>query len=298
MRVAVTGSTGLLGRHILDQQPAGTEILAFSRQTIHIANSEFIEFACANLLDTSKVTEIFDSWKPDVIIHAAAEGSVDAVEGNVNKFRPLNVEVPRELALWAANNNSQFVFVSSNAVYGGRQDAYDDYDPVDPINDYGRLKVEAETAVLSQLPSAFIPRPILMYGWPSPTGRNNPVSWWVNSLRAGHEIRVVDDTFSEPIAAWDAASAIWAGIACRTSGPVNLSSGVSTSLYEFAKESARAFGLNEALILPISSESLVGIAPRPRMTQFNGRRMKNELKIEPMSPEQGLIQLKQKERFG
>jgi len=175
MRVAVTGSTGLLVKHILEQQPTGTEILALARQQPTGKPLDIIQYVFVDLLDVHKVSEILESWKPDVIVHTAAEGSVDAVEGHLDIFRPLNVEVPRKIAAWCARNDSQFVFVSSNAVYKGKDGAYDDDDPVDPVNDYGRLKVEAESAVLSELPSSFLPRSILMYGWPSPAGLQNPI---------------------------------------------------------------------------------------------------------------------------
>ena len=85
-----------------------------------------------------------------------AEGSVDAVAGHLEIFRPLNVEVSRKLAACCARNDSQFVFFSSKAVYKGEEGAYDDDDPFDPVTDYGRLQVQAASAVLSELPSSFL----------------------------------------------------------------------------------------------------------------------------------------------
>jgi len=48
MRVAVTGSTGLLGRHILEQQPTGKPL-------------DQIQYVFVDLLDVHKVSEILES---------------------------------------------------------------------------------------------------------------------------------------------------------------------------------------------------------------------------------------------
>jgi len=61
MRVAVTGSTGLLGRHILEQQPTETEILALARQQPTGKPLDQIQFGFVDLLDGHKVSEILES---------------------------------------------------------------------------------------------------------------------------------------------------------------------------------------------------------------------------------------------
>jgi dTDP-4-dehydrorhamnose reductase len=82
---------------------------------------------------------------PDVIIHTAAEGSVDAVQGNTADFQDINVNVGDDLARWCREVGAHLTFVSSNAVFGGSSTAYSDYSPLQPVNDYGRLKAMAET---------------------------------------------------------------------------------------------------------------------------------------------------------
>jgi hypothetical protein len=91
-------------------------------------------------------------------MHTAAQGSVGAVAGHLGVFRRLNVEVSRKIAACCARNNSQFILVSSNAVYRGEDGVYSDDDPVDTVNDYGRLKVQTASAFLPEFPSSFPPR--------------------------------------------------------------------------------------------------------------------------------------------
>ena len=288
VRVLVTGATGLLGRSLIANAPRETDLFATSR---HASSAQFEAPAVPldlDLLETSALLGALDSIRPDVIIHAAAEGSVDAVQGHADRFAKLNVSVASQIADWCRVNSRYLVHISSNAVFGGRSTPYADYDATNPINDYGQLKVDAEVAVSSVLPSALIFRPILMYGWPGPQARTNPVASWVSQLRMDKSLKIVEDVVSQPLACWDAAKAIWRAVGVRSSGPINASGGESLTLYEFALLTAETFELDTSLISGIQSYELDGLAPRPHCTMFDNKRLTEELAITPLSPRQGL----------
>jgi len=90
--------------------------------------------------------------------------------------------------------------LGSNAVYGESDGPLTEDSPQLPVNDYGRLKVEAEKAVRKVNPQTLIVRPILMYGWPLPLQRVNPVVHWLNEPRAGPSVKVVVDVQTKPLA--------------------------------------------------------------------------------------------------
>jgi dTDP-4-dehydrorhamnose reductase len=245
--------------------------------------------------DQAKLFETLEHIAPDVIIHAAAEGGVDTVEGKVSQYRELNVGASRGIAAFTRARGIQYVFVSSNAVFGDEGRIYRDDSPHSPVNDYGRLKSEAEDAVMSANSEALIVRPILMYGWPYPGRRLNPVVGWINSLRARRPISVVNDVWTEPLAAWDCADAIWSGISAHATGAINISGGVRMTLYELAIMTGEVFNLDTGQIRPISSASLPGLAPRPMDTAFDLVRLTNELLVSPMGPSEGLAVLRDTE---
>jgi dTDP-4-dehydrorhamnose reductase len=232
----------------------------------------------------------------DALIHAAAEGRVDVVEGRLAEFRSQNVLASERLATFAESTSIPFVHVSSNAVFGGRETPYDDWDTHDPINDYGRLKAEAESAVLSANASAVVVRPILMFGWAPSGARLNPVDAWVANLREGREIRVVDDVMTEPLYALDCARVIWRALEREIVGPVNVSGGESMTLYSLACQVADAFQLEPDLITAVSSNEFTDLAPRPRSTSFTLSRVRGELGFEPLTPSEGLRELQTNER--
>jgi dTDP-4-dehydrorhamnose reductase len=295
VKVVITGASGLLGTHLISEAPSGTQIFTLSRRPLTHSNSSVIGSRLLDLLQSRELTDVLDAWMPDAVIHAAAEGSVDAVEGRLSTFRPLNVEVPRQIAAWCQRHGRKFAFISSNAVFGGGLDPIGDDALPSPINDYGRLKTEAERAVQDESPDVFIPRPILMYGWPSAGGRSNPAVWWVSELRNGSQIRVVNDVISEPIGAWDVARGIWSGVEQGVRGAVNLSSGCAVTLHEFAETTARAFDLDFDLVSAVSSSEFPGLAPRPAITKFTGERMRKDLGLRPSELSVGLAELVKRE---
>ena len=291
----VTGVTGLLGRYLLQSIPDGFLVQGVARNRIPDTETKVNEL---DLNDRNQVNDFFEAERFDVIVHAAAEGRVDAVEGSKNKFRPLNVHVPEYLAALARERKAHFVFLSSNAVFGGRAEPYGDFDDLTPINDYGVLKLEAEQAVVTANVDAAIVRPILMYGWPYSTGRTNLAQQIVENLKIGKPFRALTDVFTEPLYAMDAADVVWKVVTNGFKGPLNVSGGTRLSIYDFALMVARVFDLDSNLIEPVTFSEIGGLSRRPVETRFSLERLRSELHHEPMSPEKGLSQMRDEGRDG
>ena len=295
MRVVVTGASGLLGRYLIQRGAPGTEFHGISRSDWSMGAAEGCAAHLLDVTNHARLIETLDRIDPDVIIHSAAEGGVDTVEGNPERYRQLNVGVSSGLAAFCSARGIRYVFVSSNAVFGGSGRVYSDDNSHSPVNGYGRLKAEAEDAVMSANAEALIVRPILMYGWPYPERRLNPVVGWIDNLRARRPISVVDDVWTEPLAAWDCADAIWSGVSAHATGAINISGGVRMTLHELAVMTGEAFDLDTSQIRAISSASLPGLAPRPKDTAFDLMRLTNELGVRPMGPAEGLTVLRDTE---
>jgi dTDP-4-dehydrorhamnose reductase len=238
---------------------------------------------------------MLDAVRPDAIVNAAAEGSVDAVQARPDDFYALNVEVPKLLARYCRDREVPLVHVSSNAVFGSDPSPYDDDSPYSPVNAYGVLKCQAEEAIGQIYPDASIVRPIQMYGWPRPRRRANLASAWISQLRLDQPIQVVDDVVSEPLWAADTADAIRRLICEPVSGPTNISGGEVMTLFEFARVVAQQFELDEALITPVPSDSFTTLAPRPSDTRFTLRRLRDEVGIEPLPVRVGLTEMRLEE---
>ena len=292
MRIAITGASGLLGRYLLKTCTTDKEVFGFVHRTNLEPSQRLSGTIRVDLEDVSALEKILQV-RPDAIIHTAGEGRVDAVEGRLSDFRRLNLEIARELASWTAAHDVPFVFLSSNAVFGGARPIYSDHSPADPINDYGLLKAEAESAVLLENPSALIVRPILMYGLPSPGGRSNPAMSWVNDLSQGKTIRVVSDVETQPLWAQDAAQSIWLALQRGITGPLNMSGDQTVTLFKFAQDVALVFDFDPTLVLEAKSSEFPSLAPRPDRTCFDLLRLKTEVGFTPQTVVEGLLRFRQ-----
>ena len=292
MRVAITGATGLLGRYLRLSRPTGSQIVAVSRTHLLQVEREGDASFLVDLAVAGSGAALMGQVQPDVVIHAAAEGRVDAVQGNTVDHMQLNVMAASDLAALCRERGFIFVFVSSNAVFGGSPTPYRDDSIHDPVNDYGILKSLAESAVMDANPEALIIRPLLMYGLPFPWGRPNPVMQWARELGEGREVKVVNDVTTQPLWAGDCAAAIWAGIKEKAAGAINVSGGESVTLFDLACRAADAFGLDTALVTPIESSTLTSIAPRPTSTAFDLHRLHDDLGLTPHRLKAGLALLR------
>eukprot|EP00580_Thalassiosira_gravida_P017177 CAMPEP_0201657964 /NCGR_PEP_ID=MMETSP0494-20130426/1023_1 /ASSEMBLY_ACC=CAM_ASM_000839 /TAXON_ID=420259 /ORGANISM="Thalassiosira gravida, Strain GMp14c1" /LENGTH=576 /DNA_ID=CAMNT_0048134889 /DNA_START=8 /DNA_END=1738 /DNA_ORIENTATION=+ len=125
-----------------------------------------------NLLDAHATTELLEKHRPDVIVHCAAERFPDAFEKKLEESMKLNVESTQHLARECQrlaimanaenddnSNNSRniaggpyMIYISTSYVFDGgvTSKEYPPYGPqskVNPVNTYGRSKLEGERAV-------------------------------------------------------------------------------------------------------------------------------------------------------
>jgi dTDP-4-dehydrorhamnose reductase len=296
MKILITGVTGLLGKYLAKNCPTKLEIHGIAKDGYGNLNLLNYQPHQLNLLNFKLLLKKLNDINPDVIIHTAGEGSVDIVQNRIDLYRPLNVGVTEVIAQYCKDFQKKLVFVSSNAIYGGSKSAYSDYSVCSPINDYGILKCEAEKIVKNLCSEYLIVRPIMMYGWPSPGKRINPVVNWINLMRDGKPIFVVNDIWTQPLAVWDCAEAIWKAIQMNMVGEVNISGDELISLYEFALLTGKIFNLNNDLIKQVNSTHFMQLAPRPSCTIFDLIRLKSELNIEPKGNRFGLEVLRNSEK--
>ena len=293
----ITGGTGLLGVAI--QKTVPKDIQAFSIYYPERLLPEPLPFPirAADVTDRTQMQSVFEWAMPDVVIHTAAIGSVDFAEKNREETRKVNVDGTEVITELCQLFKSRLIYISSNAVFDGRTPFYSETAPVNPINYYGQLKVEAENVVReSSMPWAIV-RPILMYGWPYEGERDNPVVWWVRSLENGKPIKVVDNVFNKPLPVWSCAEVVWELIRQQRTGLYHVAGLDHLSLYQFALQVAEIFDLDARLITPVPDSYFPEIAPRPRDTSFDTSKTENELGVKPIGVKEGLLRMKSERSY-
>ena len=256
MRVLITGAGGLIGGTLARRMTLTDETFPMFHRDLDIT-------------DEPRVREIVLSIKPGMIINCAVTG-VDECERDPELARRMNVLGPRVLAQAASSVGAEIVHFSSNYVFRGDDriggDFYSPDDIAEPINEYGRSKLEGEQAVAAECPRSWIIRTSWVFG----EGKQSFLATLPARLRAAEQVIAITDIFASATYVRDLVNRLDEIIALRSYGLYHLNNTGVCSFAEFANATARILGLSEAerdsLIEYQSSSDVIRVAPRPRWT--------------------------------
>jgi GDP-4-dehydro-6-deoxy-D-mannose reductase len=158
-RILVTGGGGFVGAHL---------IRALSRRDSAAAGMLLGESApseppppnwtsvIANIVDGDKLDAAVASFRPDTVIHLAAQSSASRSLGAAASTWSVNLTGSLHLALAVARHapDSVFLFASSADVYGSSflSSPVSEDSTINPLNPYARSKAAAERVLADVLP--------------------------------------------------------------------------------------------------------------------------------------------------
>jgi dTDP-4-dehydrorhamnose reductase len=287
-KILVTGANGLLGQKVAEVFKRESEYELLSCDLVR--NKE--DGLTLDITDHQKVMDVVGSYKPSVIINAAAFTNVDLAETEKEVAYKINATAVGYLADAAKVFNAKLVHISTDYVFAGKSGGYSEESLPDPISYYGKTKLAGENLVRSKLEDYAIVRTQVLYGF----GRNikkNFVLWVVEKLTGRESIRVVDDQFGNPTLADELAFAILKVCQRNATGLYHVSGFETVSRYEFARKVAEVFGLDFSRVKRIRSDELAQPAKRPQNSSFICLKAQTELGINMPPVSDSLFQLKQ-----
>ncbi|MGB4448726.1 MAG: dTDP-4-dehydrorhamnose reductase [Cloacibacterium sp.] len=250
-KILVTGANGQLGQCLqkISSQFEEFEFIFTDSETLDITIKE-------------EVNDFFWQNAPDFCINAAAYTAVDLAEADVEKAFLVNADGAENLAEACAENNAQFIHVSTDYVFDGENNlAYTEEDFTNPLGVYGASKLAGDELALEVNPCSVILRTSWVY---SEFGKNF-VKTMLNFFATKEELNIVADQFGQPTNANDLAEAIMKIIKSEkiTPGIFNFSNLGRISWFDFAKKIAE---LSEAKIKlnTIETSQYPTPAKRPR----------------------------------
>ncbi len=232
-KILVTGANGQLGQCLqkISSQFEEFEFIFTDSETLDITNKE-------------EVNDFFWQNAPDFCINAAAYTAVDLAETEVEKAFLVNADGTENLAEACAENNVQFIHVSTDYVFDGENNlSYTEEDFTNPVGVYGASKLAGDELALEVNPCSVILRTSWVY---SEFGKNF-VKTMLSLFATKEELSIVADQFGQPTNANDLAEAIMKIIKSGkiTPGIFNFSNLGRISWFDFAEKIAE---LSEAKI--------------------------------------------------
>ena len=133
--------------------------------------------------------------RPQIIINATAYTDVDRAESEPEKAYAVNGAAPGILAEEARASDAVLIHYSTDYVFNGKKGApYVEDDVPDPLNIYGKSKLQGEQAIEQADPQFLIFRT----SWVYDMRRKNFVTKALDWARRQSNLRIVDDQIGNP----------------------------------------------------------------------------------------------------
>ncbi|PCJ22089.1 MAG: dTDP-4-dehydrorhamnose reductase [Gammaproteobacteria bacterium] len=264
MKVVLLGAGGQLGRSVQELQPEGVELISFTSAELDITNE-------------LQITEKLDAARPNVIINAAAYTQVDKAEEEPELAFRVNALGPQLIAQWVANNDSRLIHISTDFVFDGEKTTpYVETDKPNPVNVYGKSKLEGENNVLALIPDkAAVVRTSWLYS-------NHGANFMNTMLRLFEErdsLSIVDDQVGSPTTTSALADVLWKLVGrADINGLYHWSCEGEVSWFGFAEAIKDEAGVIRGLeanveLLAITSDQYSALAVRPKYSVLSSSKL-------------------------
>ena len=196
MKVLVLGMNGQLG-------------LSLKKLVVRSDFKNEYSFIGRDQLDLMKSVDIYNFFKIynfDVIINCSAYTNVDKAEDEIALAKAVNSKAIEILAKLSAIHNAKLIHISTDHVFDGKLNRpYIESDETNPLNIYGKTKLEGENAIIKNLPTNGL---IIRTSWLYSEYRKNFVKTMLDLSSIKNELNVVADQYSTPTYCDDLSSAI------------------------------------------------------------------------------------------
>ena len=234
--ILITGSSGFLG----------------SRLAVYLAKRYDLLLPTHSELNVSRedtVLAYMEEHRPKVVIHCAALSNTWYCEQHPEESHRVNVQGTVKMAKACKRIGAKFIFMSSDQVYNGtiasgplREDCL-----LQPVNVYGRHKLEAEQRALLNLHESVGLRLTWMYDMPDSKMKlnSNILVKLQKASREGSVINVATHEYRGVTDVWEVVRNI-EKVLNLPGGVYNFGSGNSLDSYSLFVETARLMGLGSA----------------------------------------------------
>jgi dTDP-4-dehydrorhamnose reductase len=256
VRILLTGRSGQVGWELEPRLSALGQLFPFDHAALDLAVPDRI---------VARVREV----KPDLIVNAAAYTAVDRAESEPEAAMRVNGRAPGILAEEARRLGAALIHYSTDYVFdGAKSTPYIETDSPNPVNTYGRTKLQGELAIQASGCRHLILRTSWVYG-------RRGANFLLTILRLARdrpELCVVDDQVGAPTWCRDIAAATaqlaTEAAAGRAEGLYHLTAAGATSWCGFAREILRTSRI-ETPVRAVATADYPTAARRPANSRLS-----------------------------
>ena len=256
-RVLVTGATGQVGTAFRSVIP----------------NATFLSRDDLDLSDIGSIGSRIGSLRPSAVVNCAAYTDVDGAEREESLATVVNGKAVGELAKSCGDLGIPLVTFSTDYVFDGSlYRGYVESDPVNPINAYGRSKLEGERKVLQTYGSSLVVRT----SWVVSDTHDNFVATMLRLAASGNKpLRVVDDQRGRPTIAADLAAGTWEVLKAGATGILHMANRGEATWFDLASTAIELARLPDVQLAPCASDEFPRPAARPTNSVLDTERLED-----------------------
>lgn len=285
MRILLTGTNGMLGSTLSKELSCSNYTTLATGKNEYRISADYLHqkfrYQSMDICNEEEVLHTVNSFRPNVIIHAAAMTQVDDCEANKMMSFITNVEATRYLIHAANEVCARFCYISTDFVFSGEEGPYAENDATNPVNYYGKTKELAEQHVMESNLDWTIIRTVLLYGKAEHINRTNFIYWVKNNLEKARHIHVVADQIRTPTYIPDVTTAILNSIVFGAQGIYHVSGKDLLTPYQMAVGVAKKLGIDASFIHPVDASYFSQKGKRPLKTGFIIEKALHALKYNP-----------------
>ena len=282
-KILVTGSAGLIGTQIVK------DLLDNHKQVYSCYNKTKPKLGIITHLDLTKKDDIVNTMnriKPDVVIHLGAMTDVELCETETELAKKINTDATEILALESEKYNTFFVYMSTDYVFDGKVGMKKENDKTNPINFYGKSKLDGERVFKK------ITTPNVIVRTSTPFGLHSkkisfPI-WVKKNLELEKEISVVVDQYTSPSYVPNISKMIIEIMERKITGIIHLAGATKISRYDFAVQISKIINANKQFLKLIKMDQMDWKAQRPADSSLNVSKANKILKNKPEKIEDSL----------
>jgi dTDP-4-dehydrorhamnose reductase len=257
-KVAITGSTGLVGSRIIELLAADFEFIPLVYPRFDITNRESVN-------DVIRETDF------DIFLHLAAYTNVDLAEIEKKKAFKVNVTGTKNTFEATVDKGKKYIYFSTGFVFDGKKGPYFEDSKINPLGYYGKTKYEGEKVVKNRGMIVRIEYPYRA----SYANRRDFVRTIKGILEEGKKVEAVQDSIITPTFIDDVAYALKHLINNHANEVFHIVGADALSPYEAVQLIAKTFKLDANLIKKTSYEKFFeGRAPRPQWAHIKTKKNK------------------------
>jgi dTDP-4-dehydrorhamnose reductase len=283
MNILVFGKDGQLGRAF--QALLGHLNIERSHQVLFVGRAD------CDLESVMQVHSLLDTFKPDLIINAAAYTAVDKAEAEPDRAFAINAVAPEVMARYAAVHSATLLHFSTDYVFdGAKVGRYQESDPVNPLGAYGKSKAAGESAIVKAFTNSVTGHyAVLRTSWVYGDG-GNFIRTILRLAEERNELKIVADQYGVPTSA-ELLAEVGLHLVLDDGSLRNFKSGIyhatplgETSWHGLAQlvvRSARNLGISllalPEAVRPIPASEFPLPAPRPMNSRLATQKLESEL---------------------